>query len=62
MQAFDQPTMSHYQRIGGETAFRQLTRRLYEIMDELPETYGIRTLHPEDLSGSAQRLFEFLSG
>jgi hemoglobin len=54
--------MSHYQRIGGETAFRQLTRRLYEIMDELPETYGIRTLHPEDLSGSAQRLFEFLSG
>ncbi|MCA1979193.1 MAG: group II truncated hemoglobin [Thiobacillus sp.] len=53
---------THYQRIGGEPALRQLTRRFYEIMDELPETYALRKLHPEDLSESADKLFEFLSG
>jgi hemoglobin len=62
MQAMNQPVLSHYQRIGGEAALKQLTRRFYEHMDELPETYGIRKLHAEDLSGSAQKLFEFLSG
>lgn len=53
---------THYQRIGGEAKLRQLTRRFYEIMDELPETYGLRKMHAEDLSGSAEKLFEFLSG
>ena len=56
------PTLTPYQRIGGEAVLKQLTRRFYEIMDELPETYGIRKLHAEDLAGSAQKLFEFLSG
>ena len=62
MQAINQPALSHYQRIGGEAVLRQLTRRFYEIMDELPETYGLRKLHAEDLSESGQKLFEFLSG
>jgi len=31
-------------------------------MNELPESYGIRKLHAEILSESAQKLFEFLSG
>lgn len=31
-------------------------------MDELPETYHIRQMHPEDLVGSEESLFEFLSG
>jgi len=62
MQALNQPTLSHYQRVGGEATLKQLTRRFYEIMDELPETYGIRKLHAEDLSESAKKLFEFLSG
>ena len=31
-------------------------------MDELPEAYGIRKLHPQDLSGSEEKLFMFLSG
>jgi hemoglobin len=53
---------SHYQRIGGETKIRALVGRFYQLMDELPETYGIRKLHAEDLSGSGQKLFEFLSG
>jgi hemoglobin len=55
-------TLSHYQRIGGEAVLKQLTRRFYEIMDELPETYALRKMHGEDLSGSADKLFEFLSG
>jgi len=57
-----QPVSTHYQRIGGEAALRQLTRRFYAIMDELPETYALRKIHGENLSGSADKLFEFLSG
>lgn len=53
---------THYERIGGEAVIRKLVDRFYEIMDELPETYGIRKMHAEDLSGSRQKLFDFLSG
>jgi hemoglobin len=53
---------SHYQRIGGADKVRALVHRFYQIMDELPEAYGIRKLHPEDLSGSEDKLFKFLSG
>lgn len=53
---------SHYQRIGGADKVRALVHRFYQIMDELPEAYGIRKLHPDDLSGSEDKLFKFLSG
>lgn len=53
---------SHYERIGGEDKVRQLVDRFYDHMDELPETYGIRKLHAADLSGSRQKLHDFLSG
>lgn len=53
---------SHYERIGGAEKVRALVQRFYQIMDELPETYGIRKLHPEDLQGSEDKLFKFLSG
>ena len=53
---------THYQRIGGEAKVRELVNRFYQLMDELPEAYGIRKLHAEDLSNSAQKLFDFLSG
>ncbi len=62
MQAQALPVLTPYQRIGGEAALRQLTRRFYEIMDELPETHALRKIHAEDLTGSGQKLFEFLSG
>ncbi|MGD8497680.1 MAG: group II truncated hemoglobin [Chromatiales bacterium] len=51
-----------YQRLGGEAALRALVDRFYDLMDELPEAYGIRRLHPQDLSGSRDKLFKFLSG
>lgn len=53
---------SHYQRIGGAEKVRALVQRFYQIMDELPESYGIRKLHPEDLQSSADKLYKFLSG
>lgn len=51
-----------YDLIGGEAAVRLLVQRFYALMDELPEAYGIRRLHPADLTSSEQKLFEFLTG
>ena len=53
---------THYERIGGEAKVRELTERFYQHMDELPEAYGIRKLHAEDLGSSTQKLYEFLTG
>ena len=53
---------SHYERIGGAEKVRALVRHFYRIMDELPESYGIRKMHPESLQGSEDKLFKFLSG
>jgi hemoglobin len=53
---------THYERIGGEEKLRQLVDRFYDLMDEDPDYYGIRKLHPQDLAGSRQKLFMFLSG
>lgn len=53
---------SIYQRHGGAFAVRALTRRFYALMDELPEAYGVRKIHPQDLGGSEDSLFKFLGG
>jgi hemoglobin len=53
---------THYERIGGEAVIRALVKRFYQIMDELPETYGIRKMHAADLGGAEQKLYEFLTG
>jgi hemoglobin len=55
-------TRTHYQRIGGEAKVRALVQRFYQIMDELPETHGIRKLHGTDLKSAEDKLFMFLSG
>lgn len=51
-----------YEALGGADAVRRLVDRFYDLMDGLPETHGLRQLHPADLTGSRQSLFEFLSG
>ncbi len=51
-----------YEMIGGEAGIHRLVDRFYALMDELPEAYMVRKMHPESLAGSAQSLFEFLSG
>lgn len=52
----------HYHRLGGEPVLRALVGRFYDLMDELPEAYGVRKLHPADLAQSREKLFMFLSG
>lgn len=51
-----------YDRIGGEAGLRRMTRRMYALMDELPEAAAVRRLHPADLADSEQKFFEFMSG
>ena len=53
---------THYERIGGEVVVRRLVDRFYDLMDEDPDYYGVRKLHPADLSSSREKLFMFLSG
>lgn len=55
-----QPTP--YDRLGGAEKIRELVDRFYELMDTLPEAAEIRRLHPADLSGSREKLFQYLSG
>jgi hemoglobin len=62
LQKVDMLRATHYERIGGEEKVRELVERFYELMDNLPETYGIRKMHPGDLKGSIDKLFKFLSG
>lgn len=51
-----------YEDIGGETRIRLLVERFYHHMDALPEVRGVRAMHPADLSGSCEKLYEFMSG
>lgn len=55
-------SITPYELIGGEPAVKQLVHRFYELMDELPEAYAVRQLHPASLAGSEEMLFEYLSG
>lgn len=51
-----------YDKLGGESAIQRIVARFYTLMDELPEAYTVRQIHPQDLGGARQSLFEFLSG
>ncbi|MGB7597680.1 MAG: group II truncated hemoglobin [Gallionella sp.] len=54
--------LSHFESIGGAEKVRALVVRFYELMDELPEAYGIRKLHAPDLRGATDKLYKFLTG
>ncbi len=51
-----------YAAVGGEDGVRRLVERFYALMDTLPEAKAARAIHPPSLEGSAQKLFEYLSG
>lgn len=51
-----------YEMLGGETALRALVDRFYDLMLLEPGFAELRAMHPEDLSGSRDKLFWFLSG
>ena len=55
-------TRSHYDLLGWEAGVLQLVNRFYDLMDELPEAYELRKIHPQDSSESRAKLFKFLSG
>lgn len=56
------PENTPYMALGGEAKVRELVDRFYDLMDELPEAYELRQMHPEDLGHSRDKLFMFLSG
>lgn len=62
MNATHEPQLSPYTRIGGDAGIRELVDRFYALMDELPEAYAARKIHPADLTESGNKLFDFLSG
>lgn len=51
-----------YERLGGETAVRALVDRFYDAMARREDAKTILGMHPEDLTESRLKLFEFLSG
>lgn len=51
-----------YALIGGEPVVRRLVDRFYQLMDTLPEAKACRDIHPQSLDGSAEKLFEYLTG
>ena len=53
---------TYYNRIGGAEKVRALVMRFYRSMDELPESNGIRQMHPDNLQGSQDKLFKYLCG
>lgn len=54
--------LTPYDLIGGEARVRALVDRFYDLMDEDPDYYAIRKLHPPTLEGSREKLFKFLMG
>lgn len=54
--------ISHYDMLGGADGVRRLVDRFYDLMDELPEAWELRKMHPQDLQTSRDKLFKFLSG
>lgn len=53
---------SAYELLGGDARVRELVDRFYDLMDLEPEFAGIRALHPQQLDGSRDKLYWFLSG
>jgi hemoglobin len=51
-----------FELLGGEEVLFALVERFYALMDSEPEFHAVRRLHSQDLSGSRDKLFMFLSG
>lgn len=53
---------SIYEAIGGVDKIDELVDRFYDLMDLEPQFQGIRSVHPQDLSTSREKLKFFLTG
>ena len=47
--------LTPYGLAGGEPAVRKLADRFYDLMDEDPDFYGIRKVHPPTLDGLREK-------
>jgi hemoglobin len=56
------PAATPFERLGGESAVRDLVDRFYDLMDLEPHYVGLRALHPAVLDGSRDKLHWFLCG
>lgn len=54
--------LTPYELMGNESKVHDLVTSFYDLMDEDPDFFGIRKLHPESLASSREKLFMFLSG
>ena len=61
MEEGSQPA-TFYELLGGTEQVKALVDRFYDIMDTDPRASGIRAMHPQDLSGSREKLYMFLTG
>lgn len=55
-------TATTYEKIGGDPVVGKLCDRFYELMGTIPQFAELRAMHPEDLQGSRDKLYMFLSG
>jgi hemoglobin len=53
---------SYHEALGGDAGVRALVDAFYDRMDRDPAYAGIRALHPQDLTGSRDKLYWFLCG
>jgi hemoglobin len=53
---------SIYEAIGGVDKIDELVDRFYDLMALEPQFQGIRSMHPQDLSTSREKLKFFLTG
>lgn len=51
-----------YDAVGGGPTWRKLVDRFYDVMDADPAVADLRAMHPEDLTSSRDKLYEFLCG
>ncbi len=51
-----------YEVIGGEPVVAALCDHFYELMASTPQFSELRAMHPDDLQGSRDKLYMFLSG
>ncbi|MEO1889074.1 MAG: group II truncated hemoglobin [Cycloclasticus sp.] len=54
--------LNQYEKLGGESGVRQLTKHFYEAMNSIAEVKTIRDMHAPNLSQAEDKLFMFLSG
>ena len=53
------PHATPYLQLGGETAVRALVDHFYDLMDLEPGYAALRSLHPDSLDGSRDKLHWF---